>query len=143
MRARIAIGALGLLADVYGALLLLERGWTNLVDTALWLAGGVVAHDFLLAPLTLGLCALAAPFVMPRLRAVGAAALIVVGSVTVVAIPVLGRFGARPDNPTLLDRHYGWGWVGFVVLVGLVCGGWLLWERLRDQRTPTPQQHDG
>lgn len=142
MRARIAIGGLGLLAGVYGALLLLERGWADLVDTALWLAGGVVLHDFLLAPLTLGLCALVAPFVMPRLRAVGAAALIVVGSVTVVAIPVLGRFGARPDNPTLLDRHYGWGWVGFVVLVGLVCGGWLLWERLRDRGIPTPQQPD-
>lgn len=142
MSARIAIGCLGLLAGAYGAILLLERGWSNLVSTALWLAGGVVAHDFVLAPLTLGLCALVAPFVARRLRAVSTAALIVVGSVTVLAIPVLGRFGARPDNPTLLDRHYWWGWVGFVVLVALVSGGWLLWERLSDQGAPRRRQHD-
>ena len=45
-----------------------------------------------------------------RLRAPAAAAFVVLGSVTLLAIPVLGRFGARPDNPTLLDRHYVAGW---------------------------------
>ena len=31
--------------------------------------------------------------------------------VTLVAVPVLGRFGARADNPTLLDRDYVAGWL--------------------------------
>ena len=44
-------------------------------------------------------------------RAPAAAALVVVGSVTLLAIPVLGRFGVRPDNPTLLDRPYAAGWL--------------------------------
>ena len=38
------------------------------------------------------------------------------GSVTLLAVPVLGRFGARPDNPTLLDRDYALGWVVLAVL---------------------------
>ena len=42
-------------------------------------------------------------------RAPAVAGLVVLGSVTLLAIPVLGRFGARADNPTLLDRHYGVG----------------------------------
>jgi hypothetical protein len=40
--------------------------------------------------------------------------------VTLLAIPELGRFGARADNPTLLDRHY---WLGWSVLVTLVVVG--------------------
>ena len=30
---------------------------------------------------------------------------------------MLGRFGAKDDNATLLDRNYGLGWLGIVVLV--------------------------
>ena len=48
----------------------------------------------------------------PRsVRAPAAVALVVLGSVTLLAVPVLGRFGARPDNPTLLDRDYSAGWL--------------------------------
>jgi hypothetical protein len=38
-------------------------------------------------------------------------ALIVWGSITLLAVPVLGRFGALPDNPTLLDRPYQMSWL--------------------------------
>jgi nucleoside-diphosphate-sugar epimerase len=51
------------------------------------------------------------------LRAPMAAGLVVLGTVTVAAIPVLGRFGARPDNPTLLDRNYVAGWLVFAAVV--------------------------
>jgi hypothetical protein len=54
----------------------------------------------------------------------------------VVAIPVLGRFGARPDNPTLLDRPYLTGWL---VVAGLTLGWVLLMSVLgaRSRRTTT------
>ncbi len=39
------------------------------------------------------------------------------GGVTLTAVPVLGRFGARADNPTRLNRHYVGGWVAFTVLI--------------------------
>jgi hypothetical protein len=32
-------------------------------------------------------------------------------------VPVLGRFGAKADNPTLLDRPY---WLGYAVVVTVV-----------------------
>jgi hypothetical protein len=38
-------------------------------------------------------------------------AAVVLGSVTVLAVPVLGRFGERSDNATLLDRDYTAGWL--------------------------------
>ena len=50
---------------------------------------------------------------------------VVLGPVTLVAVPVLGRFGARPDNPTLLDRPYLLGYAvvallsAAIALVGL------------------------
>ena len=40
------------------------------------------------------------------------------GTLTLLAVPVLGRFGARPDNLTLLDRNYPAGWV---VVAAIVC----------------------
>jgi hypothetical protein len=37
--------------------------------------------------------------------------------VTLLAIPAIGRVGARPDVPSLLTRPYGGLWLGFAVLV--------------------------
>jgi hypothetical protein len=47
----------------------------------------------------------------------------VAGSVALVAIPVLGGWGRRPDNPTLLPRDYGLGLaiaLAVIVAAGLV-----------------------
>ena len=53
------------------------------------------------------------------------------GSVTLLAVPVLGRFGARADNPTLLDRDYIAGWL---VLAGLVAVGVAAGTLVRSRR---------
>lgn len=111
IRAVLAIA--GLAAAAYGVRLLLDQA-----DPAVgaWLLGGVLVHDAVLAPLVVGLCLLTAR-VVPRswLPAV-AGGFVVLGSLTLLAVPVLGRFGARPDNPTLLDRDYVTGWL---LLAGL------------------------
>ncbi len=52
MRGRMALGALGVLAGLYGAWLVLSRGH-DLVNLVEWLVVGVVAHDALLAAVTL------------------------------------------------------------------------------------------
>ncbi|HEX2894751.1 MAG TPA: hypothetical protein VHO29_12195 [Marmoricola sp.] len=118
--ARVVMGALGLATAGLGVSRLLELGPANLVATVLWLAAGVVLHDGLLAPLTVALGVLVAR--AARLPAPVLTGLVVLGSVTVVAVPVLGRFGARPDNPTLLDRNYVLGWLGLATLTVLCCG---------------------
>ena len=115
MRTRLLLGALGVAVAAYGAWLLLQEvadnDWADLVDTAVWLAGGAVLHDFVLVPLTL-LLGLALVRLLPaNLRAAVAGGLVVLGTVTLMAVPVLGGWGANADNPTILDRNYPVGWL--------------------------------
>jgi hypothetical protein len=127
MRTRLLIGGLGVTAGLFGGYLLLSRqDHDQLVSAAIWLAAGVVLHDFVLAPLVLVVVAVGARVVPAGHRAAAVAGLVVLGAATIVAIPVLGGFGERPDNPSLLNRHYGIGWLvlaGLVVL-SVVGSGW-------------------
>ena len=107
---RWALGGVGVLLGLYGGWLLLSRGHDH-VDVVVWLAAGVVLHDAVLAVLTVALGALAVRLVPPAVRAPLVVGFVVLGSVTLLAVPVLGRFGARADNPTLLDRDYTTGWL--------------------------------
>lgn len=111
------LGGVGAAATAYGAVLLLGTGVANTAAAGVWLVGGVILHDAVLAPATLAVGLLLARVVPSSWRGAVTAVLVVVGTITVLAIPVLGRFGARPDNPTLLDRHYLAGWLALVVLV--------------------------
>jgi hypothetical protein len=112
------LGGIGVLVGVYGAYLLLSRqDLDQLVSAAIWAAGGVLVHDGLIALASLVAVAVGGRLLPRAARAPAAVAMVVLGSVTLVAVPVLGRFGARSDNPTLLDRDYWLGWSAIVVLV--------------------------
>jgi hypothetical protein len=115
--ARAALALSGLAVGGFGGYRFVEVGWPNARAALVWLIGGVVAHDGLLAPAVLLLCAAGATALPRWSRGPAIAALVVLGSVTLAGIPVLGRFGARADNRTLLDRPYLAGWL---VLAGLV-----------------------
>lgn len=118
MRGRVVVGGLGVAIGGYGAYLLLSRQDPDqLVNAAIWLASGVVLHDFVLAPLVLVLVAVGARIVPASARVPAVVGLVVLGTSTLLAIPVLGRFGARADNPTLLDRGYTAGWLALAGLV--------------------------
>ena len=119
MRTRVAIGALGVLAGLYGGWLVLSRGH-DLLNLGLWLAAGVVLHDGVLALVVLAVGTVAVRLLPGPAKAPAVVGFVVLGSVTLLAVPVLGRFGARSDNPTLLDRDYTVGWL---VLAGLVLVG--------------------
>lgn len=110
----------GVLAAAYGVRLLLELGWANTRATATWLVGGVVLHDGVFAPLVIVVALLALRLVPGDRLAPWVVALVILVPVTLVGIPELGRFGARADRPTLLDRHY---WLGWSVMVTLVVLG--------------------
>ena len=89
-------------------------------------------HDGIFAPAVI-VVALVALRLVPRERlAPWVVALVILVPVTLVGIPELGRFGARADNPTLLDRHY---WLGWSVLVTLVVVGVLVGAVARGRRT--------
>jgi hypothetical protein len=118
VRTRLALGAVGVAAGVYGALMLLDDAFADLVSVAIWLAGGVLLHDFVLAPLTI-LAGRLTPRLPSPTRAPVVVAVVVLTAITLLAIPVLGRFGVSPGNPTLLDRNYWAGWSGIVVLLAI------------------------
>lgn len=129
---RIAIGAVGVLVAAYGAWLLLSRqDLEQLRSAAIWLAAGVALHDAVLAPVVLVAGFLLSRVVPPVARAPIAAGAIVLGSVTLLAVPVLGRFGERSDNPSLLDRDYTTGWL---VLAGLVVAAVVVATLVRARR---------
>ncbi|MGI8700656.1 MAG: hypothetical protein ACR2JU_05520 [Nocardioidaceae bacterium] len=111
----------GLLLAAFGAYSLLRLGVGNLVWSLLWLIGGVIVNDALIAPLALGALALGRRSLPRWARGPVVAGAVVLGSVTLLAVPALGSFGAKPDNPSLLDRSYGVGWLVLtaVVLTGV------------------------
>lgn len=95
-----------------------------------WLIGGALVHDLVVLPLVLlvgaGFASLGRPGLARSLRwavAVGAV-------ITVASFPVVARFGARSDNPTVLPlpagRNLVYIWVGLLA-VAVVVG--LLWDR--------------
>ncbi|MFE6686265.1 hypothetical protein ACFVFQ_07265 [Streptomyces sp. NPDC057743] len=116
--ARLVVGVLGAALLGVGAWLLLDDV-RELAGVAVWLAGAVVLHDAVIAPLVL-----LAGLVLGRggLRGPVRGALIVAGALTVVALPVLLRPGP-PANPSVLPLDYPRNWlmaVGGVVAVTAV-----------------------
>ncbi|HEX3931079.1 MAG TPA: hypothetical protein VHW64_10255 [Nocardioides sp.] len=116
---RLVVGAAGLGVGAYGVLRLLELGLVNLRGAVTWLAGGVVLHDAVFAPLVLVVALVGARLLPRRWLAPVTVALVVLVPVTLLSLPELGRFGADPRNDTLLDRHYWWGWSVLSTLVVL------------------------
>lgn len=117
---RLVIGVLGLAGAGYGVVELFDLGLDNLLAAATWLVAGVALHDGVLAPATVVVCFLVAKVVRGPIPAAVVVGAVVLGTVTAVAVPVLGRFGARADNPTLLDRNYVLGWLVLATLTVVV-----------------------
>lgn len=116
---RVGLVAAGVAVGGYGGWLLLRLGWDNLVATVPWLVAAVLLHDAVWAPLVL-LAAAAGGARLPRTwRTPVMVGAVVLVTVTIAAVPMLGGFGARPDNPTLLDRPYLVGWLVFAAVVAL------------------------
>ncbi|MFZ2501928.1 MAG: hypothetical protein WAW88_04610, partial [Nocardioides sp.] len=101
------VGGLGALVAAYGGWLVVSASGSP-GSVAGWLVAGPAAHDLLLVPVAL-LLVRAGRRLPHALRAPAAVLLVVLGSVTLVAVPVLGRFGDPGDNATVLDRDYGAG----------------------------------
>lgn len=142
---RWALGVAGVGAMAWAAWLVLTGGAaTDPKAVAIWLVGGLVLHDAVLAPLVVVLGWLAARVLPPWLRAPVQVGTLVAGVVTLASIPLLLGRGRRPDNPSANPLDYSRNL--FVVLAGiaLVCGVWALvrWRTQasgvqRDEPTPS------
>ncbi|MFE5804751.1 hypothetical protein [Streptomyces sp. NPDC056491] len=120
MAYRYVFGGSGLALMAFGGLLLVREPepWR----IALWLAGGVLAHDGLVAPLVFAAGALCAAAGL-RLRGVPRAALIVAGSLTVIALPSLLRPGGVA-NATVLPLDYPRNWLLAMGAVAVLTAGY-------------------
>lgn len=134
---RIALGVLGVAAIGYGALLLLDNPWPILLRIAIWAAAGVLLHDFVFAPLVAAF-GFAGRRVLPRAwwAPLGVAGLVSVVLVA-LAVPVFDRPGARPTNPTVLDRDYPLGLWLALGLTWLVTLLFLGFRRARNRSAVT------
>ncbi|WP_067438913.1 hypothetical protein [Nocardioides jensenii] len=138
MIGRALLIAAGLTTAAWGAWLLQDATprdlWSNLL---VWLAGGVLLHDAVLAPVVLVL-GWSAARVVPWARGPVVVGAVLLGALTLVAVPVLGGWGRRPDNPTLLDRDYtaGWGVVAGGIVVGVVVAAAVVRSRMVETGVP-------
>ncbi len=107
-----------ILFGVGGALV--DSRFTHPRSMAIWIVGCLIAHDFVLAPLVFALGRGLRRFASGADRRLLQVCLVLFGVIFLVSIPLLGRFGLRPDNPTLLPRDYS---VGLVVALATV---WML-----------------
>jgi len=121
----VGVGAAGLVTQLEGPAL---TSWLKV------LAGGLVAHDLLFAPLVVIGSVVLVRVVPAAARAPLQGALIVSCAVIAVAIPVVGGYGRLANNPSLLpSAHYG---ARLAAVLGTV---WVFaamtaWIRTRRQR---------
>ncbi|CAN5173846.1 hypothetical protein BH11ACT6_BH11ACT6_13920 [soil metagenome] len=114
---RVVLGAIGLAVIAYGAVLLLDNPGPTLLRITIWAAAGVVLHDFVFAPLVTAF-GYAGRRILPKAwwAPVGVAALVSV-ILLLLAIPVFDRPGAKPLNPTVVDRDYPQGlWISLALV---------------------------
>lgn len=113
---RLALGAGGLVVVVAGASSLAGLPLAALVSIVILLALGVIAHDGVIAPLTLAGGA-AARRLLPRgYLAPLVVATALLGTLSVVALPVLVGINESPDNATVVDRPYRVTWIVLLAL---------------------------
>jgi hypothetical protein len=127
--------AVGCALGAYGALLLWDVPSPSLVRIGIWVAVGVIVHDFVFAPITAVLGYSSRRLIGKRWRPPVAVAAMCTATLVLLSIPVYDTPGAKPDNPTVLDRDYplGLGWSIAVVWGSVwVCYGiaaLVLWRR--------------
>jgi hypothetical protein len=106
---------------------------SNPLGVPVFLAGVLIAHDFVLMPVVIGVGALIGRFVPIGDRAVVRVAALCSLAVTVVAMPLVLGYGRTPDNPSALPGDYGW---GLGIVLGVI---WLGAALLRITETWVPR----
>lgn len=132
---RLLLGLGGVTLIAVGLLNSLALGFIDLLWLGLWLGAGLVVHDGLLAPGTAGLSKVTARWPARR-RRIALVATVTIGSLTLIALPMIMQQDAVPGNPTLLGRNYlvGWAVACLLVLAGAALAA--LIARLRVPRDP-------
>lgn len=114
---RVLMVALGVLMGLWGLWLMRDFRFDQLNSAAIWLAGGVVVHDGIVAPLVVGVGLILVRNIPEYARKPFTVGLILWGTVTIAVANVLSGMGGKPDNDTILDRPYVATWLVMTVVV--------------------------
>ncbi|MDQ4038539.1 MAG: hypothetical protein M3313_09360 [Actinomycetota bacterium] len=133
-RLLLGLGGGGLLG--IGLFNLLALGFHDLLWVGFWLGLGLVAHDGVLAPATAGLSKLAADRWPAHRRRVLLVAVVCIGTLTLLALPLVIQRDAVAGNDTLLGRNYLLGWAAACLLVVIGAGTAEVLGRMRSNRVP-------
>ncbi|AJF70213.1 hypothetical protein SVTN_36440 [Streptomyces vietnamensis] len=125
---RYGLGTLGVALVGLGTWLVVDQ--PDPLGVFVWLAGALVLHDGILAPLVLAVGLLLAG---RRRRGLLRGALLVAGSVVLVTLPLLVRPGA-PPNPSALPLPYGRNLAIVLAAVTVVTGAPIAVQRWRERR---------
>ncbi len=87
-----------------------------------WFLGGAVVHDGLLAPAVLLAGSAVARLLPASIRGAVQGGLIVSAVVALFSLPLVRRYGVRPDNPTVVFRDYGPALLAVLAAVWVVTG---------------------
>lgn len=129
LRGLLAATGVGFIA--WGLWLMRDFTREQLTSEAFWLAGGVVLHDAVLAPVAV-LIGLVGARLLPRaFRRSAATAFVVWGTLTIAFLPVLSGQGGKPGNDTILGRPYVLSWVVMTLLLAAYAVGAGLVRRRR------------
>ncbi|MCW2749627.1 MAG: hypothetical protein JWR83_737 [Aeromicrobium sp.] len=136
MRATRGLLALtGIGFGLWGLWLMRDFTSSQLVSMVTFLAGGVILHDAILAPITVGLGVLAARLLPNHFRAAAAGAFLIWATLTVAFFNVLSGKGGKPDNTTVLHRPYLLSWL---VLTGVLLGAMVVVAHRRHKTAAGP-----
>jgi uncharacterized membrane protein YoaK (UPF0700 family) len=124
---RILLGLAGVAAMGWSLWLLSDDGLERWRSQAVWIVGGVLAHDAVIAPIVVVLGVTAARLLRPRARRAIAIGFVAWATVSVAVANVLLPIGGRPDNPSLMNRPYVLAWLiftGVVAAATVIAAGW-------------------
>ncbi|GAB3987221.1 hypothetical protein GCM10029978_105100 [Actinoallomurus acanthiterrae] len=138
MKGRLVVYGLGAaLIGVGGVGLLADAADTHPVGWLVWFVASALAHDLLLAPILLATAALTGRIPEPY-RGPVRVSLVLAGSVSAVALPMVLGLGRQAGNPSRLPQAYG---VHLAVVVGVIglAGAVVTVVRLRRGRSRRPR----
>lgn len=115
--ARALLVAVGVLMGLWGLWLIRDFRFDQLRSAGVWLVGGVIVHDGILAPLAVGFGVALARVTPAYARKPVTVGLILWCTVTIAVANVLSGKGGKPDNDTILNRPYVATWLILTVVM--------------------------
>jgi hypothetical protein len=107
----------GVACGLWGVWLMRDFTREQLTSEAFWLAGGVVLHDAVLAPLVVAVGYVASRLLPRGARRPAATAFLIWGTLTIAFLPVLTGEGGKVGNDTILGRPYVLNWIVLTVVL--------------------------